>query len=36
MTRLEYCQFLLSSQINYPLTYFADHAQRWSHDPIGR
>lgn len=36
MTRLDYCQFLLSSQINYTLTYFADHAQNWSHDTIGR
>lgn len=42
MTRLDYCQFLLSSQINYTLTYFADHAQgamgyrRWSHDTINR
>jgi hypothetical protein len=24
--RLDYCQFLLVSQINYTLTYFADHA----------
>ena len=23
VTRLDYCQFLLSSQINYTLTYFA-------------
>lgn len=36
MTRLDYCQFLLSSQINYTLTYFADHAQKWSHDTINR
>ena len=36
MTRLDYCQFLLASQINYTLTYFADHAQKWSHDTIGR
>ena len=36
MTRLDYCQFLLSSQINYTLTYFADHAQIWSHDTINR
>lgn len=36
MTRLDYCQFLLSSQINYTLTYFADHAQTWSHDTINR
>lgn len=36
MTRLDYCQFLLSSQVNYTLTYFAEHAQKWSHDTIGR
>ncbi|MEM1095143.1 MAG: transposase [Bacteroidota bacterium] len=36
MTRLDYCQFLLSTQINYTLTYFADHLQSWSHDTINR
>ena len=36
MTRLDYGQFLLSSQINYTQTYFADHAQAWSHDTINR
>ncbi len=36
ITRLDHCQFLLSSQVNYTLTYFADHAQKWSHDTIGR
>ncbi|MGI9174975.1 MAG: IS701 family transposase [Rhodothermales bacterium] len=36
MTRLDYCQFLLASQINYTLTYFADHARKWSHDTINR
>lgn len=36
MTRLDYGQFLLSSQINYTLTYFADHARTWSHDTINR
>lgn len=35
-TRLDYCQYLVSTQINYTLTYFADHARRWSHDTIGR
>ena len=34
ITRLDYCQFLLSSQINYTLTYFADHVDEWSHDMI--
>ncbi|MEM6785413.1 MAG: transposase [Bacteroidota bacterium] len=36
MTRLDYGQFLLSSQVNYTLTYFADHARKWSHDTINR
>ena len=27
ITRLDYCQFLLSSQINYTLTYFAEHSR---------
>ena len=36
ITRLDYCQFLLSSQINYTLTYFADHVDKWSHDMINR
>lgn len=36
VTRLDYCQFLLSSQINYTLTYFADHTDRFSHDAINR
>lgn len=36
VTRLDYCQFLLSSQINYTLTYFADHHQGFSHDLINQ
>lgn len=36
VTRLDYCQFLLSSQINYTITHFAEHAQRWSHDTVNR
>jgi hypothetical protein len=36
MTRLDYCQFLLVSQINYTLTYFADHDHTFSHDAINR
>ena len=36
VTRLDYCQFLLSSQINYTLTYFADHHQGLSHDTINQ
>lgn len=36
VTRLDYCQFLLSSQINYTLTYFADHSDEFSHDAANR
>jgi hypothetical protein len=35
-TRLDYCQYLLSSQINYTLTNFADHSQHYSHDRLNR
>src|SRR5438270_500870 len=35
-TKLDYCQYLLSSQINYTLTNMADHLQKWSHDTINR
>jgi hypothetical protein len=33
---LHYCQYLLSSQINYTLTNFAEHSQEFSHDTINR
>jgi len=36
VTRLDYCQYLLSSQINYTLTNFADHSERFGHDAINR
>jgi hypothetical protein len=36
MRTLDYCQFLLSTQINYTLTYFADHVKTFSHDRINR
>jgi DDE superfamily endonuclease len=36
VTRLDYCQFLLSSQTNYTLTYFAEHRQSFSHDSPNR
>ena len=36
VTRLDYCQYLLVSQINYTLTNFADHRQEFSHDAINR
>lgn len=36
VSRLDYCQFLLVSQINYTLTYFAEHTVRFSHDAATR
>lgn len=36
VTRLDYCQYLLGSQINYTLTNFADHTERFSHDALNR
>ena len=36
VTRLDYCQFLLVSQTNDTLTYFADHHPRFSHDAVKR
>jgi len=36
MSTLAYCQFLLSTQINDTLTYFADHVTDISHDRINR
>jgi hypothetical protein len=36
VTRLDYCQYLLSSQINYTLTNFANHTDQFSHDTINR
>ncbi len=35
-TKLDYCQYLLSSQINYTLTNLADHLGSFSHDTINR
>ena len=35
-TRLDYCQYLLSSPISYTLTHFADHSERFTHDLINR
>jgi len=34
--QIDYCQFLLVSQINYTQTYFGDHSEDWSHDQINR
>ena len=36
VTRLDYCQYLLVSQINYTLTNFADHTERFSHEAVNR
>lgn len=35
-TKLDYCQYLLSSQTNFTLTHLADHVQQFSHDTINR
>lgn len=36
LTHIDYCQFLLASQINYTQTYFAEHSDEVSHDRINR
>ena len=36
MTCVDYCQYLLSTQINYTLTNYADHSSKFSHDKINR
>lgn len=33
-TKLNYCQYLLSSQINYTITNLAEHLEVISHDKI--
>lgn len=35
-TKLDYCQYLISSQINYTLTNLADHLEPVSHDRVNR
>ena len=35
-TRVYYCQYLLSTPINYTLTHFADPSETFSHDQINR
>ena len=35
-TKLDYCQYLLSSPINYTVTNLADHLDGISHDRINR
>ena len=34
--QIDYCQFLLVSQINYTQTYFGEHSGDWSHDQLNR
>lgn len=36
VTRLDYCQYLLISQVNYTLTNFAEHTEEFSHDAVNR
>ncbi len=36
VTRLDYCQYLRVSQINYPLTNLADHGEKFSHHALHR
>jgi hypothetical protein len=36
VTRLDYCQCLLVSQINCTLTNFAEHSEKFSHDALNR
>jgi hypothetical protein len=33
-TKLDYCQYLLSSQVNYTITNLAEHLKSISHDAI--
>lgn len=35
-TKINYCQYLLSRQINYTLTNLAEHLESISHDKINR
>ena len=35
-TRLDYCQYLLSTPLNYTLTHFAEHSEDFSHDHLNR
>ena len=35
-SKLDYCQYLLSSQINYTLTNLAEHIETISYDQINR
>lgn len=35
-TRIDYCQFLLSSHTNFTITHYAEHTQHFSHDSVNR
>ena len=35
-SRLDYAQFLFSSQVNFTITYLADHNEKFSHDAMNR
>ena len=35
-TRIDYCQFLLSSQVNFTLTHHGKHHPHFSHDALNR
>jgi hypothetical protein len=36
VTRLDYCPYLLVTQINDTLTHYADHSEQCSHDAVNR
>jgi len=36
ISRIDYCQFLISSQTNYTTANFADHGSGFSYDSINR
>ncbi len=36
VSRIDYCQYLLSTQINYTLTNYAEHVEVVTHDTINR
>jgi len=36
ISRLDYCQFLLSFQTNYTMTHFAARGKGFSHDCVNR
>ena len=36
ITRIDYCQYLLSSQTNYTITNFADYVEGLSDDKVRR